>query len=533
MGGVQRAAVHVHDVRVPMRDGIELATDLYIPDDGQKHPALLVRSPYSRDALRFAHDPIAASREGWVVALQDVRGRGHSGGVFQPFHQESLDGHDAVAWCAAQPWCDGRVAMMGASYNGATQWLAAITEPPALKAIAPAVIGCDFRDEFCYEGGAFESAGMGYWALALASTASDPVVARTASDLLPHWPALLDSPAGRSDIAQVLPEFAHWSQPEDREYWDPITISKHRDRVDLPAFHLAGWYDPFCEGVIRSYNAMSCGAASEYARRSQRLVVGPWTHTGIYDRIICGLDFGVEAHAIGVATPREILRFLRTALDHGEVDAGISVFVMGTNEWRALPSWPPSATPARLYFDADRGANSLSGDGRLLWGRQPLPGADEYIHEPGNPVPNRGGRTLVPTFALSGPLDQRVVEERQDVLVYTSEVFAEPITCIGMVSAEVVLVSTANEVDLVVKLCVVRASGLVINLVDSILRLAVVPGVPCRAHVDVGSTAVVVDRGESFRVEVASSNYPRYAPLPRSGVTIVRGESHVVVPVIE
>ena len=193
-----------------MRDSVHLATDVVVVDDGEPRPVLLIRTPYSRPAVWTAHDPVSWARRGWAVVLQDVRGRGGSEGEFDPFRQEVDDGFDTIAWCAAQPWSNGRVTMTGYSYNGAVQWLAALAAPPALKAISPSVIGVDFARDFTHEGGAFQQGFLSAWAIGLAASSPDTELARAGLALVPSWPDLLGSQDCTDRIAAVLPAYRQW-----------------------------------------------------------------------------------------------------------------------------------------------------------------------------------------------------------------------------------------------------------------------------------------------------------------------------------
>lgn len=518
------APVRVIDTVIPMRDGVRLAADVAVPDDGERHPILLVRSPYSRQSLRETHDPIGHARNGWAVVLQDVRGRFDSEGEFSPFHQEIDDGADTVAWCAAQPWSDGRVAMTGASYNGATQWLAAMARPPALKALAPVVTATNYRDELFSIGGAPEHAFPAGWAFMLAATR--PKIAkselRSMIKMAEDWSALLRLPPGNETLAARLPDYARWSDLADRDYWRRIDASRAHQRIDVPAYHLGGWYDLFCEGTLNTYVGMTSSAATERARRSQRLVVGPWTHSGLFLQAAAEVDFGIHAVGAMAGLPAEMWDFLAAAVEGRDVPTGAKVFVMGENRWHEFPRWPLPCEPTTFYLSATTAANGVGGDGTLATSA-PERGCDSWLHDPRNPVPNRGGRTLQPVLPPAGPMDQRPVEERDDVLVYTSQPLRRGLRVIGNIVADLTVASTGDRADVTVKLCDVHPDGRSINIVDSIRRSDFTPGRPRRIRVDVGSTAHRFNRGHRIRVEVASSNFPRFACLPEARQTILYG----------
>jgi putative CocE/NonD family hydrolase len=511
---VADSRILVSDERVAMRDGVQLATDVVRSDDDVRHPVLLIRTPYSRPAIWQAHDPISAARRGWAVVLQDVRGRGQSEGTFRPFHQEVDDGFDTVAWCAEQPWSDGRVAMTGYSYNGATQWLAALARPPALRAISPSVIGVDFPDDFAYEGGAFQQGFLSAWAIGLAATDPDPDVAARGAELVPRWPDVLAGEAGRKEISDVLADYAEWVPRRD-DYWRPVDVAEHLAELDLPVWRLAGWYDVFCEGTLAGYAGMA-----DHARSPQRLIVGPWTHAGLFNPTTPEVDFGPDG--TGLLLAAEVDGFLRAALDGAAPRDGVTVFVMGAQVWRELPSWPPPSSALQLHLTSD---GALTPD-------SPAVGTVSWRHDPADPVPTRGGRTLQGGLPLSGPVDQRPNEARDDVLVWTSEVLEDDVTVIGTIAAELEVRSTAAAYDIVVKVCDVHPDGRSLNVVDGIQRTSAPPETVTQVVVRVGSTAMTFRPGHRIRVSIASSDYPRYDQLGAAEQTLVVGRSSISLPVV-
>jgi putative CocE/NonD family hydrolase len=507
-----RQSVRVSDVRVEMRDGSALATDVFVVDDGQRRPVLLVRTPYSRAGSRMALDPVSLARDGWAVVVQDVRGLGDSEGEFEPFLQEIADGEDTIGWCAAQPWSDGRVAMRGGSYLGATQWLAATAGHSALRAIAPTFTASDYRDGWMYEGGAFAHGFVTSWATKLAASSRTPARVERANELSANWSELLAQPLAENRVAEALPRYGTWLDADDDSYWQAISVERRHHLLAVPAFHVGGWYDTFCEGTIRNYVGMSTSARDARARRLQRLVIGPWTHHAPWQRVQGDLDFG-DAADQAVDMPRRVVDWLRAVLDGEEAAAGASVFVLGANRWVELDAWPPPARWTRLYLHADRPANGLRGGGRLV--PEPLQGqAQTFSVDPSNPVPTVGGRGIDPVFPTAGPRDQREVEERDDVLVYTSDPFPRGLTVVGRVDAELQVSTDGPGADVTVKLCLVEPDGRSINVVDSIHRRNYVPGEPQRVAFPVGSTAIAIPAGARLRVQVSGSSFPRFDRNP-------------------
>jgi putative CocE/NonD family hydrolase len=507
----------VDDLRVPMRDGVRLATDVVRAGDGRRRPALLMRTPYSRAGSRLTTDVVTMARQGWAVVVQDVRGRFDSEGAFSPFHQEVDDGHDAVGWCAAQPWCDGTVAMWGGSYVGATQMLAAVSAPPALRAISPLCTGSRYTEGWLYEGGAMQLGFTEQWAAGFVATDRRRPAAerRRAQAVYDDHARAYAEPLGRPRIGRLFEAFPGWLRPDDAEHWAPVDVEQRHAEITVPAFHIAGWYDIFCEGSLRNFSGLRRNAANQRARNGQRLVVGPWTHFNIFLRSNAEVDFGPQA--FGAAIAGEVLQWLAAAVRGDEVEGGARIFLMGDNRWIDLPDWPPPSTPLRLHLDSGGRANSLRGDGRLCASHPAEQQRDHFRYDPRNPVPSRGGRSCGPHLPMPGPADQRSVEARDDVLVYTSEPLPQPLTVAGMVRAHIVFASSAPSADVTVKCVDVHPDGRAYNLVDSVRRLGLTPGQPQQVDVDLGSTAVVIAAGHRLRVEVSSSNFPRLDRNPSTG----------------
>ncbi|HEX3806334.1 MAG TPA: CocE/NonD family hydrolase [Gaiellaceae bacterium] len=529
-------SIDVLDVAMPLPDGTKLATDVIVAADGARHPVLFVRTPYSRASLRVTHDPIELARAGWAVVLQDVRGRVGSEGTFDPIAQEGADGAAAVEWCAAQPWSSGRVTMLGGSYNGYVQWAAARRRPKGLAAISPMISTPYTEDTWFKEGGAFRVGPWAIWAMAMATAGNKGTRAaekRALKDVY-RWRELTRYPFDPKTVAKHFPAFSEWYEA-DESYWraidGPGTIASS---VRVPAYHLTGWYDIFVEGALEAYEELAHRSRSERVRRAQRLVVGPWGHAAQLVQVVGALDFGADANWLTRGIPAEQLTFLRDAAEGRVVTGGASVFVMGSNRWLELESWPPPAEETVLHLGSGSAANSARGDGRLLAAPADRSGSDRFRHDPADPVPTVGGRHLLWDMTPPGPADQARVEERNDVLVYTGDVLERDVTIVGSVRAELFFASTARRTDVAVKLVDVHPDGRAFNVVDSLRRVDLTPGKPTRVSVHAGRTAQTFLRGHRIRIEIASSNAPSFDYLEAADQTVHWGgrtPSRLLLPV--
>lgn len=530
------------DVAVPMRDGVTLATDIYRPDADGRFPTILVRTPYNKaDPLLtnvIMFDPVRAAAAGYVVCVQDVRGRYASEGKFRPIHQEIDDGYDAVEWCAAQPWSDGRVGMAGASYVGATQWLAAIASPPHLLAIAPNITASNYHEGWFYQGGAFEWGFIVSWAvnfLALDTLlkerpGDEAAVGRLirAMDELDRWFRHL--PLKDFPPLAGVDYFQEWlAHPLYDDYWRRVNIEAHYDRVKAVALNIGGWYDIFLYGTVRNFLGLRSRGGSEAARKS-RLIVGPWAHVTRsllwMGNLVGEVNFGVQAASQVVDLMGLQLRWFDRWLkgvDNGvDREPPVRLFIMGRNLWEDFEDFPPpGAEELKLYLHSGGRANGLWGDGVLSAeapGEEP---PDRFVYDPENPVPTRGGGLCCSDVYLpGGAYDQREVEARPDVLVYTSGPLQKELKVLGPVKVRLYVTSSAPDTDFTAKLVDVYPDGRAINISDGILRLRhrngtdreelLEPGRVYGIEVDLWYTAHVFRAGHRVRLEVSSSNFPRF-----------------------
>ena len=533
----------VVDYDVPMRlgDGTLLATDVYRPAEAGRYPTILIRTPYGKSATPITlaldgFDTMSTVRAGYVVAIQDVRGTSASAGHMRHFQHEAHDGAEAIAWAAAQQWSDGSVGMTGCSYDAATQLLSATRTPPALKAIVPAITGSDYHDGWTYQGGAFQLGFVLHWAAEMAYV-----------EMLNREARGEDVSAGRETLEAViddmwaafwrlplveLPESSPWlrnygewlAHPDRDDFWRATSVREQHHRIDVPALHIAGWNDIFLRGSLENFRGLRDGAASEHARQAQRLIVTPWGHDTPRE-FVGDVHLGPAGNPLNVNLAQTQLEFFDHHLkgeSAGDV-APVRIFVMGANEWRDETDWPlAGAIPMRLYL---RSGGELSREAPA--DEQP----DEFSYDPRDPVPTAGGNTYLPGSGFfSGPRDRRSIEERPDVLVYTSEPLQDDLQVIGPVSATLSVATSAADTDFTVALVDVHPDGRAMGVVDGILRLRYRHGLdrqvlaePDRVYeieVDLVATANVFKVGHRIRVEVSSSNFPRFDRNPNNGGVI-------------
>jgi putative CocE/NonD family hydrolase len=520
------------NVAVPMRDGVTLRADIYRPAVDGKFPVLLERTPYNK--YSNIDSGLRGAARGYVVVLEDVRGRGASEGDWYPFKFEPADGYDSVEWCARLPYSDGKVGMFGGSYVGATQMLAAIAAPPHLVGIAPNVTASDYHEHWAYQGGAFMQLLAQAWSSALSV---DVLTRRSGATAAPaHWdyrrPPAAYPVIAAPDAGGVADYYFDWIlHPTRDDYWKQWSIAGHYGLVTVPAVHVAAWYDLFQDGSIRNYMGLKRGAATQEARRGQRLIIVPGGHAG-YGPKIGDVDFGP---ASGFGVEGYGLRWydhLMKGIDNGiDREKPVRIFVMGRNAWRDEDDWPLArARAVRFYLHSAGAANSASGDGALSTEAPGAEPADSYVCDPEDPVPTRGGPVLGDTGNYPpGPLDQRPVEARRDVLVYSTAPFGSDTEVTGPVSLELFASSSAVDTDFTGKLVDVAPDGTAINLTEGILRARyrdsmeraalMNPGETYRIVVDLCSTSNVFMAGHRLRLEVASANFPRFDRNPNTGAS--------------
>ncbi len=519
-----------HNVTAKMRDGVVLRADVYRPKADGKFPVLLQRTPYNKtNGVTFG---LQAAARGFVVIFQDVRGRYSSEGEWYTFKNEPDDGYDSVEWAAALPYSNGKVGMFGGSYVGATQMLAAIAHPPHLAGICPVVTASNYHDGWTYQGGAFEQWFNESWTSGLAQDTFNRAVQKDTNALVGMWKLPLneyplfnlpDAAAGVSSASQLAPYFIDWlAHPSYDDYWKPVSIEEHFADIHVPALTVAAWYDIFQGGSLRNYVGIrEHGGAG--ARTGQRLLVAIGGHAG-EGRKIGDVDFGPAAAQFDEdQVTLDWYEFLFKGIQNEFAkEKPVKIFVMGKNEWREEDNWPLARAKSTRYFlHSAGGANSLRGNGGLSTAAPKTETADHYVYDPANPVPTVGGPLCCDSWHLGpGPRDQRVVESREDVLIYSTPAFAEDTEVTGPISLELFANSSAVDTDFTAKLVDVSPDGFARNLTEGILRARyrdsqekptlMNPGQVYRFTIDLWSTSNVFLKGHTLRLEVSSSNFPRF-----------------------
>lgn len=520
-----------------MSDGIELVADHYYPQQPGPNPTLLMRQPYGREiasTVVYAH-PSWFARHGYNVVIQDVRGRGDSGGEFYPFRNEGRDGAETIALLRTRPECDGKIGMYGFSYQGATQLLAAAEQPQGLACIAPGMTACDLYHGWFYNHGALRLAFILGWGLQLLKADARRSRLRESSNRLeqawanlPSQTAILpvrDHPAFHGEgLPQYVLDWLDHAEPD--EYWSALDVSSSLHRIQVPALHVSGWYDILLQGAINGFNSLCKSAADEFARKNQYLVAGPWIHIPWGDRIGAA-DFGSDAL---LDTDQILIRWF----DHWLKGSGafsneprIRHFVLGENRWRTAESWPAPASHA-LYLHSAGRANSRKGDG-VLSDAEPSnhEPADTFVYDPEVPVAAPGGPA-----GLSGQFDQSVLELANNLLIYTTTPLKKALSIFGAPRVSLHCSTSAAHSDFTAKLVRVRPNGaaefICIGIARSSWLFARTGYAPDTIHLwefDLEPTSCFFAEGERIRLEIAGSAFPLFDRNPGTGVPSCRATS--------
>jgi uncharacterized protein len=519
VAAAQYAPVVERNVAVKMRDGVTLRADVYHPKAPGKFPVILQRTPYNR-AMPTSFGLKAASM-GYVGIVQDCRGRYASDGDWYPLVHEYEDGYDSIEWAAALPYSNGKVGIFGGSYGAFTVLMAVLSHPPHLAGFVSIEAGPG-PYEFFYRGGAFQKWLAESWtanALALDTlerlTRKRNDVAKWSRDLPSFTFPVFDPAPARS----VAPYFFDWLEhPAYDDYWIRSAFDSRYAGVTAPGVHVGGWYDVFAAGPPRTFNGMRNGATTPRARDGQHLIMGPWSHGPLLSRA-GDIDFGADAQFkvddFGFEWFDYFLRDARTGLERQKP---VRIYVMGERKWRDEDEWPlRRARESPFYLHSSR----------LLSSARPTENGafDEYVYDPADPVPTTGGGLCCGALK-AGAVDQKGIEQRRDVLVFSSVPFETETEITGPVRLDLFVSSSAVDTDFVATLIDVWPNGFSQNLTDGVQRARyrlsreraqfLKPNELVPLTIDMLATSNVFLPGHKLRVDITSSNYPRYDRNPNT-----------------
>ena len=490
-------------VRIAMRDGVHLATDIYLPEGDGPFPVIFSRTPYGR--VTMGKGGIGFAQNGIAFVMQDMRGRFDSEGENLPFvgcgWGEHQDGVDTMEWLKKQKWCNGRIATIGGSAGGITQNLLAGAAPDGLKAQYISVAAASLYSDASYIGGAFRKADADGWMI---HNKFDPRALETGH--------------------------AH---PYYDDYWRKFDTSLKFPQMNVPAVHIGGWFDMFAQATINEFVGRQHSGANG-SRGAQKLVMGPWTH-GIGKMPAGEMTFpNADKVPEQYNANRWFDHYLRGADNGVEKEPAVAYYVMGDtsapgapgNEWRHADDWPVPAKETPAYFTRD---------GKLTPEKPAAAAAHvEFAFDPANPCPTVGGNNL---NLARGPMNQNKIEDRGDVVLFTSAPLHEPVEVTGRVKAKVFVASSAVDTDLSVRLCDVYPDGKSYLMAEGILRLRyrnsaekpepLTPGRIEEVAVDCWSTSIIFNKGHRIRATVTSSNHPRFDVNPGTGQPWREGEPAV------
>lgn len=553
-------------VMIPMKDGVKLSSDFYFPDAEGKFPTVLIRTPYNNSTERYdRYGKFYASR-GYVVIIQDCRGRYDSEGEWNPCAGEECDGYDTIEWIAKQPWSNGKVGMTGVSYVGFVQWMAASENPPHLTCIFTYGSPSNIYGDTFYSFGNLYLMDSITWAFLMDGRTNQNLRVADWLSLKDHLPLItLDEFLGRK-----IDSWKEWlSHPNYDDYWAKRGMGGRYHKINVPSVTVTGWYDDGQHGSLENYYGIM-REGTDFAKRNAKLIIGYWRHGGPYPHTndyykkLGAFDFGDDAlFDLEAYELRWFDYWLKGFKNNIMNEPKVKLFILGKNEWREEEEWPlPDTKYTRLYLHSRGNANTLYGDG---WLDSALPGeepADKYTYDPADPVPSVRGGTGARGGISSDPIDQRINEKRMDVLCYTSDVLKDDLEVTGPIKIILYASSSAKDTDFCGKLVDVHPNGAAYNvsyaasgLISARFRESreksslIEPGKVYTYEINLRPTGVVFKKGHRIRVEISSSDFPIFnrnlntGKDPYTSTDMVKAHqtihheakypSHIVLPVIE
>ncbi len=499
-------------ISMETRDGVRLDADIYSPQEKGPYPVLLMRQPYGRaiaSTVVYNH-PSWYATQGYLVVIQDVRGRGSSQGEFDLFAKEIEDGYDSVMWASQLPGSTGDVGMYGFSYQGMTQLYAAIANPSPLKTICPAMVAGNLYADWAYEGGAFCLQTNLAWGIQLAAETArlkgDEVAFNGLYAASRHLPLHDSQPVRPHILRELAPDsFYHqWlDSPPQANYWQELSPQKFLDRVTLPMLHIGGWFDTYLRGTLRLYQQMA-------QRESlQHLIIGPWGHLP-WGRKVGSKDYGRAAISpIDELQVRWFDYFLKGKDTGIKQDKPICLFEMGGNQWHYYTEFPDNSQ--QIYYLVSDGLASVREDGgKLCQAPGPNPSLDLLVSDPWRAVPSLGGHASFP----AGSFERSSIDTRSDVLTYTSEPLQEDFHIVGTVVVEIDCLADAPSFDICPILSEVQTNGEVYNFSQGYRR---VDGEKLPIKIPLQPTSILIRKGNALRLSLSATCFPAYAINPGTG----------------
>ena len=515
------------NVKIPMKDGIKLSADIYIPIGKGPFPVVLTRLPYGKASCAVFAELFA--RYGYVLVIQDTRGKFDSEGEFYPFIHEKEDGKATTAWVKSQPWCNGKLGMFGISYFGYTQWALAPGNHD-ITSITPIVTTSNIYN-LVYWGGSFGELSYLNWSLAECGRTSNADNVKNIDKAHRAMPLIAKDRTAYRDV----PNYKDWvSHPTPDDYWAQLSVEDRIHEISAPMYLIAGWYDIFNTGQLKDFELIKKTGQPQVAAGT-KILIGPWNH-GFSDRITERI-YGIKRSRLEIV-PFKVLKDIKEWYDYSlkgitnnwEKKPPVKLYVLGENVWRYENEWPLTRTVYTGYYLHSGGsANTYAGDGRLDTdkpvSKEP---ADSFAYDPQNLVPTVGGSNLI--LENSGPMDQRKIEKREDILVYSTEPLQKEIEATGPVQLTVYVASDAADTDFTGKLADVFPDGKTLLICDGILRARYRNGLDrpelmengkiYKLDIFLGNTSVLFKKGHKIHIEVSSSNFPRFDRNPNTGADI-------------
>ncbi len=499
------------DLRPAMNDGVELACDVYLSKNLRRTPTILYRTPYGKESEKITGDAIAFQNLGFNFVSCDVRGRGDSDGNFIPYMNEAEDGVKLIEWCSKQPWSDGNIFTWGASYSARVQWLTALKKPQALKGMISIVSPSDpfVENSTCIQSPTYIS-----WLFSISGHGMQNLKLVDFNSAYEKLPLIqLDEATGRN-----IPFWKEMIKHDTTDpFWNPLFYQKKLHTLDIPVMHISGWYDDEQIGTFINYEGMRRESKSAFSMEHQYIIVGPWAHDVNRSQILGRLDFGKESLLDLID---EECAWIKKILSRKEEKLHVKLFIMGMNKWFTFEEFPTENLKISDYFLVSEGdANGKSGNGFLS---SSIPDydqrSDEFSYDPMNPVPYLGTDSF---SQMGGPDDYSKIEEREDILIYTTSPMESDLIILGKITSTLFIETDAADTDFTVKLVDVWPDGYCQRLVDGICRLSYRDGYKIKhehsegkkleVNIDLWNTGHVVKPGHRIRIEVSSSAFPKYA----------------------